>query len=126
MGHTTAFSNVMPVLRVQDLQRSIDWYTQVIGFELLWRGANDGEGENCMLRAGAVSIMLSTGSHLGNKPAFTGTLYLATPEVTAFYNRVKSRVDLVWPLETMDYGTVEFGVRDPDGYTLAFSEGQRL
>ena len=28
----------------------------------------------------------------------------------------------VWPLEAMDYGQTEFGIRDCDGYTLAFAE----
>jgi hypothetical protein len=28
----------------------------------------------------------------------------------------------VWPLEQQEYGTREFGIRDPDGYVLAFAE----
>jgi hypothetical protein len=28
----------------------------------------------------------------------------------------------VWPLAAMDYGQKEFGIRDGDGYTLAFAE----
>jgi hypothetical protein len=35
---------------------------------------------------------------------------------------VKGAVTVVWPLDTIDYGTLEFGIRDLDGYTLAFSE----
>ena len=42
--------------------------------------------------------------------------------VEEFFGRVKSRVEVVWPLETMDYGQREFGIRDLDGYTLAFAE----
>jgi uncharacterized glyoxalase superfamily protein PhnB len=66
--------------------------------------------------------MLSTGTHLGGKPAFTGTLYINTPGVAAFYERLKDKVELVWPLENMAYGATEFGIRDPDGYVLAFAE----
>lgn len=115
-------NGIMPVLRVVDMQRSIDWYTRVIGFELGWRSPNDGGGENCLLQAGATTLMLSTGSHLGDKPALTGTLYFNTEGVTEFYAAVKDRVEIVWPLEVMDYGTVEFGIHDCDGYTLAFAE----
>lgn len=122
---TGRFDAVMPVLRVEDMQRAIDWYTQVIGFTLLWRSANDGGGENCMLREGVLTLMLSTGPHLGGKPAFTGTLYFNMKNVAAFYDGIKAGVELVWPLEKMDYGTLEFGVRDPDGYTLAFAERVR-
>lgn len=36
--------------------------------------------------------------------------------------KVKDAATIVWPLAAMEYGTVEFGIRDPDGYTLAFAE----
>ena len=44
--------------------------------------------------------------------------------VQGFYDRIKEQVEIVWPLESMEYGTLEFGVRDNDGYTLAFAEQQ--
>ena len=115
-------SGIMPVLRVTDMQKAIDWYTDQLGFELCWRKQGDRGGENSMLRAGAATMMLSTGQHLGAKPALTGTLYFNVEDVAQLYESVKNSVDLVWPLETMDYGTVEFGIRDCDGYVLAFAE----
>jgi catechol 2,3-dioxygenase-like lactoylglutathione lyase family enzyme len=119
------FKNVVPVLLVADMQRSVDWYTGVLGFEPGWRSPADGGGENGMLHTGEVDLLLSTGPHLGGEPKFTGTLYFHMDGEEAFYERVKDRVDVIWPLEVMDYGTLEFGVRDPDGYSLAFSEEAR-
>ena len=75
-----------------------------------------------MLQAGATNLLLSTGSHLGDTPHFTGTLYFNMTGVQEFFERVKGRVQIVWPLETMEYGQQEFGIRDLDGYTLAFAE----
>jgi uncharacterized glyoxalase superfamily protein PhnB len=60
--------------------------------------------------------------HLGGKPGFTGTLYVHMTGVQALFERIKNSVEVVWPLETMDYGQTEFGIRDCDGYTLAFAE----
>jgi catechol 2,3-dioxygenase-like lactoylglutathione lyase family enzyme len=117
-----SFKKIMPVLRVAEMAKSVDWYTQRLGFELAWRSANDGDGENAMLQAGETSLMLSTGSHLGAKPAFSGTLYFETEGVRELFARLKNQVEIVWPLETMEYGTIEFGIHDFDGYTLAFSE----
>jgi hypothetical protein len=74
-----------------------------------------------MLQAGATNVLLSTGSHLGNQPQFTGTLYFHLEGVQEFYNRVKDQVQIVWPLEIMEYGQQEFGIRDCDGYLLAFA-----
>ena len=42
--------------------------------------------------------------------------------VQEFFERIKDQVEIVWPLETMEYGQREFGIRDCDGYTLAFAE----
>jgi uncharacterized glyoxalase superfamily protein PhnB len=120
----TRLKQIIPVLRVHDMQRSIDFYCDVLKFELLWRSPDDAGAEVCMLQSGATALMLSTGSQLGDKPSFTGTLYFDMDGVATFYEQVKNQVEIVWPLETMDYGTLEFGLRDPDGYTLAFSEDE--
>ncbi|HEV3262114.1 MAG TPA: glyoxalase superfamily protein [Gemmataceae bacterium] len=117
-----AFKKIVPVLKVSDMQKAVGFYTGVLGFTVAWRAANDGGGENCMLQAGAVDLLLSTGTHLGEKPQFTGTLYFQMAGVQAFFERIRHEVEIVWPLETMDYGQTEFGIRDCDGYTLAFAE----
>jgi uncharacterized glyoxalase superfamily protein PhnB len=104
------------------MQKAVAFCTGILGFTVAWEAANDGGGENCMLQAGAVRLLLSTGSHLGEKPQFTGTLYFHMAGVREFFERIKDQVEIVWPLETMDYGQKEFGIRDGDGYTLAFAE----
>jgi uncharacterized glyoxalase superfamily protein PhnB len=116
------FKKIVPVLRVSEMQESVDFYTQHFGFQVRWRSPQDGGGENCMLQAGPADLLLSTGSHLGDKPHFTGTLYFDMEGVQDLYERIKDRVPIVWPLEVMDYGQREFGVRDCNGYTLAFAE----
>jgi catechol 2,3-dioxygenase-like lactoylglutathione lyase family enzyme len=120
----TEIQRITPVLKVTDLPRAVAFYTGVLGFGVAWQAANDGGGDNCMLQAGAANLLLSTGAHLGDKPHFTGTLYFEMQGVGAFYQRIQNQVAIVWPLEKMDYGQLEFGVRDPDGYILAFAEGE--
>lgn len=109
------FERIVPVLKVSDMQKSVDFYTCVLGFSVAWRAANDGGGENCMLQAGATALLLSTGTHLGDRPQFTGTLYFQMSGVREFFERVKGRAEVVWPLEATDYGQREFGIRDGDG-----------
>jgi catechol 2,3-dioxygenase-like lactoylglutathione lyase family enzyme len=116
------FCSIVPVLKVGDLQRAVDFYTAILGLSVAWRADNDGGGENAMLTAGAISVLLSTGAHLGDTPQFTGTLYFNIKGVDGFFESIREKVAIVWPLETMDYGQREFGIRDPDGYVLAFAE----
>ena len=120
----TDLRSVVPVLRVADMDRSAGYYTEVLGFSVRWRELADGGGENCMLEAGSVHVLLSTGEHLEAPPRFTGTLYFDIAGVRAFWDQVRDLAEIVWPLEEMEYGSLEFGIRDPDGYTLAFSEAR--
>lgn len=118
----TELKSVMPVLRVADMDRALAFYTGTLGFASRWRAGNDGGGENAMLESGEVRVMLSTGEHLGGPPRFTGTLYVDVRGVAGLWERLRGVCDVAWPLEAMDYGTLEFGVRDPDGYVLGFAE----
>ena len=94
----TDFKRIVPVLKVSDMQKSVDFYTGVLGFSVAWRAANDGSGENCMLQAGATALLLSTGSHLGDRPQFTGTLYFHMSGVQEFFERVKDRAPRLAPV----------------------------
>src|SRR5690349_11531960 len=95
------FRHITPVLRVTDLQRSVDFYVGLLGFEIAWRAANDGCGENAMLTGGSTSVLLSTGSHLGERPQFSGTLYFEVAGLDELHERIGSHVEFVWPLEQM-------------------------
>ena len=35
---------------------------------------------------------------------------------------VRGKVKLAWGPEVMDYGVAEFGLRDPNGYFIGFTE----
>jgi catechol 2,3-dioxygenase-like lactoylglutathione lyase family enzyme len=36
------FKKIVPVLKVSDMQRAVDFYTGVLGFTACWRATNDG------------------------------------------------------------------------------------
>jgi uncharacterized glyoxalase superfamily protein PhnB len=112
----------MPVLKVNDLNETIDFYTRVFGFRVCSLYGEGEQKDTCILAWGDVEVLFSTGAHLGGPPRLTGTLYFNLEGVAELFERVKDQVEVVWPLEEMDYGTREFGVRDCNGYTLAFAE----
>ena len=118
----STLKRVVPALHVGEMERAVRFYTQQLGFSVAWRSPGDGGGENCMLEAGAVAVLLSTSLHLGTPSQFTGTIYFDVEDVEGLWGTVAPTADVVWSIADMEHGTREFGIRDPDGYVLAFAE----
>jgi hypothetical protein len=49
-------------------------------------------------------------------------LYFHPESVEALAAEWQGKVPFAWGPEVMDYGMREFGIRDPNGYYLAFTE----
>ena len=106
-----------PLLRVLDLEETVAFYVEQLGFQLGWQ-----EDDTASLQNGAARIMVSTGENLGAKPELSGTLYFYPDDVEALWEALRHQVPVEWALQNMPYGTREFGIRDPNGYILAFAE----
>ncbi len=58
-----------------------------------------------------------------SEPRCSGTFYFHPTSVTALAADFRAQgVRFAWGSEVMDYGMHEFGVVDPNGYFLAFTE----
>ena len=55
-------------------------------------------------------------------PICSGTFYFYPEDVRALAEEFCGQVDFAWGPEVMEYGMREFGVQDPNGYYLAFTE----
>ena len=111
---------LVPILTTDDMDRSVRFYVDVLGFTC---GMQTTGYSN--LYRDAVRIMLATpNAHREWKgPSFTGQPYidLETPEeVGALWAQVKDRTDVIYAVDDFDYGMHEFGIRDDNGYSLAF------
>lgn len=108
---------LIPLLRVRDLDETLGFYQDHLSFRLCWR-----EGDTASVQCGRVGLMFSTGANLGAEPGLSGTLYFYPDDVEELWKRVRDGVTVEWPLEEMEYGTLEFGIRDCNGYILAFAK----
>src|SRR5262245_60980900 len=111
----------VPVLRVADVARSVEWYRNTLGF------AGDPFPDKpphkfAILRQGQTEIMLRAGSPPAcPKPApYDWDVYLRLErspfrEVFALFNK---QGIVTRRLERMFYGLAEFEITDPDGYVL--------
>jgi uncharacterized glyoxalase superfamily protein PhnB len=116
-----AFETLAPILTTEDMDRSVRFYVDVLGFMCGMRTA----GYSNLYRD-AVRIMLAAANAHDDEwkgPKFTGQLYigLETAEaVDSLWARVKGRAEIIYALDDFDYGMHEFGIRDDSGYHLAF------
>lgn len=114
----------VPVLQVEDVARSIDWYASVLGFE-----ADPFPGEPpysfAILRRDCAEIMLQCNeSAVGDNQHAGWSVYLrmAGGQLLEFAETVRKHTELVREPERMFYGQVEFEVVDPDGYVICVAE----
>ena len=115
----------VPLLRVADVARSIDWYRGTLGF-VGDPFPNQPPYAFAILRQGQVELMLRRGSPPERpKPKpYDWDVYLRLEgsrfrEVFAQFN---SRGIVTRRLERMFYGLAEFEITDPDGYVICLSQ----
>lgn len=109
----------VPVLYVSNMDESIRFYSDVLGFCC----GNRTEGW-AALECGTVEIMLSLpNEHLPfDKPGFTGSFYFQADDVNSLWEKLRDKVVIVYPIEDFDYGMREFAIRDNNGYILQFGQ----
>ena len=113
-------------LTVKDLEKSLAWYRDSLGFTVDRRMERDGKLRGVAIKAGAVRILLNQddGAKGMNRTKGEGfSLQIITAQsVDEIANRIKSQggsLDLE-PTD-MPWGARAFRVRDPDGFRFAIS-----
>jgi catechol 2,3-dioxygenase-like lactoylglutathione lyase family enzyme len=116
-------NQITPSLRATNLQRTIDFYTQTLGFnvELLWP---DQENPSlAILTHGSARISFFMDDDEPHTPAtLTGQLWIDVEDVLALHAQIVDKVEVLWGPEVYSYHRREFAIKDPNGYLLAFSE----
>lgn len=120
-----AITQAVPLFRVVDVARSMEWYRGILGF------VGDSfpaapPHEFAILRQGQVELMLRRGSPPVRPKSrqYDWHVYLRREgsrfrEVFAAFNE---RGIVTRRLERMPYGLAEFEITDPDGYVICLSQ----
>ena len=114
----------VPVLQVEDVARSINWYASVFGFE----GdpfPDEPPYSFAILRRDRAEIMLQCNERaVGGNPSSGWSVYLRMTggKLLEFAEAVRRHTELVREPERTFYGEVEFEVVDPDGHVVCVAE----
>ncbi|MBI1325350.1 hypothetical protein GC170_19470 [bacterium] len=115
----------VPVLRVREVEKSIRWYAETIGFR-----ANPFPDKPpydfAILFAGEVEIMLQCGDPIAEHPPkpYQWHVYLKVTGVDMLdiYGKLEAAGRTHRRLERTFYGMAEFEVVDPDGYVICIAQ----
>jgi uncharacterized glyoxalase superfamily protein PhnB len=109
----------VPVLYVTEMEQSIRFYCDVLGFHC----ANRLDGWASLQRDSAEIMLSLPNEHLPfEKPLFTGSFYFQVEDVDALWEDLRAKASIVYPLEDFDYGMREFAIHDVNGYILQFGQ----
>jgi catechol 2,3-dioxygenase-like lactoylglutathione lyase family enzyme len=112
-------TSIATQVRVTDLERSLRFYTGVLGFEEEFRF----EGFYAGIRSGETRLHLKLVDDPDPSIAFVREgdhlhLYLRVDDVDVAFRELQGRAEVVYPITTKPWGSRELTIEDPDGHTL--------
>ncbi|MGH3033308.1 MAG: VOC family protein [Gaiellaceae bacterium] len=111
------------MLRVENVERSLDFYEGLLGFEVRERLDEDGGPVWAYLSLGAAELMLSEQpGEVNVVPRGGAILYLYPDDAPSLHARLNDAGLEVGKMRATDYEMLEFDVLDPDGYELWFGQ----
>lgn len=111
----------MPVLQVADVNRSVAFYTDMLGF--ISHGTWGDGPDFCIVQRGTVTIALDRTRETGAKVPINQNwaAYVYVDDADALHAEFSARgVDIARGLCNAEYGLRDFDIRDPDGHLIAF------
>jgi catechol 2,3-dioxygenase-like lactoylglutathione lyase family enzyme len=117
----TRFLKSSPRLPVTNLNTTVEFYTQILGFQLANVWPHDAPSF-ALLERDEVCVQLSVADETRGETVGHTTICFDVSDAPAIHAALSGRVPVEWGPEVYWYGRREFAVRDPNGYLLIFSE----
>ena len=127
---TTQMKNLTPNLMVENVNQTVDFYKNVLGFDVIATVPETGQFNWAMLKQGGVEMQFQQRASLTEElPIFkdrpvggTLTLYIGVEGVKELHERLKDKVTIVQAMHSTFYGTQEFAIQDINGFVISFAE----
>lgn len=127
-----SLKELQPILWVSNIERSVDFYTEKLGFALGFAMTGDGgRMVHASVTNGGVTLMLGYKDDAGipvkgRRLGGGAELYISTDAVDAYCERVRAAgASLTQEIADQYWGDRTFTVIDPDGYVLTFAQTVR-
>lgn len=108
------------VLAVDDLQETLEWYSEKLGFDAKFTWGEP--AFFAIVQRDHVAIHLSEREDT-SQPIAPATLYVFCEDVDALYEEFhRNGVEMFQPPQDMEYGMREIDLRDMNGHFLTFGQ----
>lgn len=121
-----SLSSTTPGFTVGDIQKSIEFYRDVLGFELKERWEHDGVLGGAEMKAGRVSLYLGQDDWMKGRNRVKGVGFRIYCETTQDLDAIVARIKahggtLAEEVQNRPWGSRDFAVTDPDGFKITIS-----
>ncbi len=125
---TLNLGGVMPAITVSDLEASIAWYRDVMGFVVAREIEHEGQRVGAMISAGSVQFMLGQDDFAKGRDRQKGIgfrLYcVSEQDIDELAAGIKARGGTLDQEPTdQPWGARDLAVSDPDGFKITISSG---
>lgn len=123
--------NLTPNLMVKSVSETVDYYKNMLGFDVIATVPEDGENMVfAIVQSGQVMFMFQEEKsikeeypQLGKFPQGGGlTFYIHVTDVQTLYDSLKGKVIIAKEMHKTFYGSTDFAIEDCNGYILTFSQ----
>jgi DNA-binding transcriptional MerR regulator/catechol 2,3-dioxygenase-like lactoylglutathione lyase family enzyme len=117
----TSWLHVMPRIPVADMERSIAYYQEALGFRMAWRLA---PAHLVCLASGDIELLLLVPwAGDGPPPPQSAYVFVEDPDALCAEYR-QAGADIADPVASRSYGMRDFVVRDPDGHRFTLGRAE--
>lgn len=122
--------SLTPNLMVEDVTKTIEFYTDVLDFEVIQTVPEEGDLDWGFVRKDEVFLMFQKESSIKDeypelKDQEKGgalTLYIKVDDLEHLFHSIKDEVNLIKEKHETFYGANEFAIQDPNGFIITFSD----
>lgn len=123
-------TKLTPNLMVEDVNGTVEFYKNILGFELIMTVPEKEKFDWAMMQNGDVEMMFQSKASLVKeisdlKSRQLGgalTFYIEVEDIKGLYEKIINKTAVVKDFHTTFYKMQEFAIRDNNGFILVFAE----
>ncbi len=127
------FKDSTPNLMVKSVNKTVEFYTKILGFNLIDSVPEVGDWVFAIVQSDSVMFMFQEEKSLKEEypqlarfPQGGGlTFYIHVNDIYALYEKLKGKVTIAKDMHKTFYGSTDFAIEDCNGYILTFSQDNK-